>query len=112
MGAFVANAAANVLLKMAALNGFSFGGFFRGEWNLATLTAGVAVAIFGLNLCLYLVALEKIPLSVGYPVMVGMTFVITTIASLAFGEKINLIHAFGMALIFAGILLVVRFAAA
>ena len=108
--AFICNAAANVLLKIAALKGFSFGALFRGDFNSSTLTAGVAIFFFGLNLCLYLVALEKIPLSVGYPIMVGMTFLITTAASLMLGEKINLLHAMGMALIFAGILLVVRFA--
>lgn len=109
--AFVCNAGANVLLKLAANQGFTFGGLLRGQWGLQTLTAGSAIFLFGLNLCFYLVALEKIPLSIGYPIMIGMTFVITIVASMFLGEKVGYVHAAGMALIFAGIILIVKFAA-
>src|SRR3989338_8448065 len=89
--AFTCNAAANIILKLAATSGFSFGGFLRGEWSLAHLYAGVAAALFALNLGFYLVALQKIPLSVGYPVMIGMTFVITTGAAFPFAERISVL---------------------
>jgi|SRR3989344_2373833 len=106
--AFTCNAAANIILKLAATSGFSFGGFLRGEWSLAHLYAGVAAALFALNLGFYLVALQKIPLSVGYPVMIGMTFVITTGAALALGERMTVLHAVGLALVFLGVFLIVR----
>ncbi len=107
--AFICNAAANILLKLAALQKFSFADALRGQWTLATLEAGAAVGLFALNLVFYLLALERIPLSIGYPIMVGMTFFITIGASLLLGERISASHAAGMALILLGILLIVRF---
>ncbi len=106
--AFTFNAAANVLLKFAATNGFSFGSFLRGEWTKAHLYAALAAVLFGLNLCFYLMSLARIPLSVGYPIMIGMTFVITTLATLYLGERLTLVHAFGLGLILVGIFVVVR----
>ena len=108
--AFLCNAAANVLLKLAALGDFSFGTLLKGQFTIATGYAAAAVVLFGLNLCFYLVALERIPLSIGYPVMVGMTFFITIGASVFLGERIQLIHAIGMALILSGIFLIARIA--
>ncbi|HVW82872.1 MAG TPA: hypothetical protein VHC68_02945 [Candidatus Paceibacterota bacterium] len=109
--AFLCNGAANVLLKVAAMRGFSFAGVLGGDWNMATFTALAAAGLFALNLCFYLAALEKIPLSLGYPVMIGMTFLITIAASLFLGERIALVQGLGMALIVVGILLAARFAA-
>lgn len=106
--AFTFNAAANVLLKIAATNGFSFGGFLKGDWTRAHLIALAAAFLFALNLCFYLVALARIPLSVGYPVMVSMTFFITTAFAIYMGEKLTLAHAIGLALILLGLVLVVR----
>lgn len=111
IAAFVCNASASILLKLAALKSFSFAALFRGEWTWATLYAGSAVALFGLNLIFYLLALEKFPLSIAYPIMIGMTFLITITASVFLGEKITLIHALGMALILAGVFTIVRFTA-
>ena len=106
--AFLCNAAANVLLKLAALHGFTFSQTLHGVLNTSTAYAASAIVLFGLNLCFYLVALERIPLSIGYPVMVGMTFFITILASVLLGERINLLHALGMTLIIAGIFLTVH----
>ncbi len=108
--AFVCNGLANVLLKIAALKHFSFGALLQGQITQATIYAGSAAVLFAFNLAFYLVALEHIPLAIGYPVMVGMTFFITLGASFFLGEHINTIHAVGVALILSGILLIVRFA--
>lgn len=109
--AFVCNAGANILLKLATLHNFSFAGTLSGQWQLGTLYAAIAIPLFGANLLFYLAALDKIPLSIAYPIMVGMTFFITIGASLLLGEKVSYIHAIGMAMILGGILLIVRFAA-
>jgi multidrug transporter EmrE-like cation transporter len=106
--AFILNASANIVLKFAAVRGFSLAEFVRGEWNGAHALAFAAAVLFALNLLFYLLALRTIPLSVGYPVMVGMTFVITTGVALFLGERITLIPAIGLALILLGIVLVVR----
>lgn len=102
------NAVANILLKFSATKGFSFGGLLRGEWTWAHIYAVIAAALFALNLGFYLAALQRLPLSVGYPVMIGMTFVITTGAALALGERVTVLHALGLAAVFLGILLIVR----
>lgn len=106
--AFSFNAAANVLLKVAAARGFSFAAVLRGAWTSAEWIALAAGVLFALNLGAYLVALERIPLSVGYPIMIGMTFVIITGATLYLGERITTLHAIGMALILLGIFIIVR----
>lgn len=106
--AFSFNAAANILLKVAASRGFSFSNALKGAWGNAEWTALLAAALFGLNLGAYLIALERLPLSLSYPIMIGMTFVIITAASFYLGEKVTALHIIGFALIMAGILAVVR----
>lgn len=106
--AFLFNAAANIVLKFAANQGFSFSTLLRGEFNAAHLYALGAAFLFALNLGVYLVALRSIPLSVAYPVMIGMTFFVTTSAALLLGERISLPQALGLAMILAGVLITVR----
>ncbi|MDZ4284813.1 MAG: hypothetical protein U1A28_03240, partial [Patescibacteria group bacterium] len=85
--AFALNAAANILLKVAASRGFSFGELLRGNVTIAHGIAALASVLFVANLGAYLVALSRIPLSVGYPIMIGMTFVIVTASALFMGER-------------------------
>ncbi|HEY4513812.1 MAG TPA: hypothetical protein VJH69_00625 [Candidatus Paceibacterota bacterium] len=106
--AFSLNAAANILLKIAATSGFSFSSLFAMQWNRAHLIALGAVILFAGNLAAYLLALEKIPLTVGYPVMIGMTFVLTVGFASYFGERLSLIQLAGLLLILVGIFMVVR----
>ena len=106
--AFSFNAAANILLKVAAARGFSFASVLRGAWTSAEWLAVFAAFLFALNLATYLAALQRIPLSIGYPVMIGMTFVIITGFTFIMGERISLLHAAGLVLIFAGLLAIVR----
>jgi multidrug transporter EmrE-like cation transporter len=108
--AFLCNAGANVLLKLGATHDFSIASLLRGDFNLAHLYTGSAVFLFGANLAFYLLALKTIPLSVAYPVMVGMTFFITTGASVLLGEHLSLIHLLGITMIIAGMLIILQFA--
>lgn len=108
--AFVCNAGANVLLKLGASHSFSLSALLRGEVTLAHIYTGSAVLLFALNLGFYLMALRGIPLSVAYPVMVGMTFVITMGASFFLGEHIGIVHIIGVTLLLAGMFLIVQFA--
>jgi multidrug transporter EmrE-like cation transporter len=108
--AFVCNAAANVLLKLGATHNFSLASLLRGEIDIAHVYTVSAVIFFGANLAFYLFALKAIPLSVAYPIMVGMTFVITTAASLFLGEHLSITHLIGITMILGGILVIVQFA--
>lgn len=92
--------------------GFSFTDFLRGQWNMSHFYTGLAVFLFAANLAFYLMALKSIPLSVAYPIMIGMTFLITMGASIFLGERIVLVHALGTLFIFTGIVLVVQFSRA
>ena len=110
IGAFVMNASANVLLKIAASKGVVLsGGFSHILWENRFIF--ISLCLFGLNLVLYFLALRLVPISVAYPIMIGMTFVITVSVSLFLGEHISALHWTGLALILAGLLIVARFAA-
>jgi len=94
--AFCLNAAANILLKLGASQGLALG-----NWQL-----GLGAALFALNLGCYTLALRALPLSVAYPVMVGMSFLIVNgYALLYLTEAITLLQIVGYALIIAGVVL-------
>lgn len=99
-----------MLLKLAAARGFSFAELFQGTVSASAAYAFAAALLFGANFCFYLFALSDIPLSVAYPIMIGMTFLITVAVSVLMGERIGLIHTLGMILILSGIFLTVWFA--
>lgn len=106
--AFCFNAVANILLKVAATRGFSFASFFHGQWGSPHFIAMGAVAFFGANLVCYLIALEQLPLSIAYPVMIGMTFLITIGAAIMLKEQVTLLRLVGCLLIIGGLVLATR----
>lgn len=106
--AFTFNAVANILLKISATRGFSFASFFNGHWESTHFIALGAAALFGANLVCYLIALEQLPLSLAYPVMVGMTFLITVSVAIALGEQMTLLRLVGCLLIITGLIAVAR----
>lgn len=111
IGAFVANGVANVLLKLGADKGVHL------DWSLgigrlfslhAFLIAGVA--LFAVNVLLYIAALRSLPLSLAYPVMVAMSFVIVNSAAFfLLNERVSSMQLLGYALIIAGVVCVVGF---
>lgn len=95
--AFLLNASANVILKIAS---------GKDDYLLALF----GVLFFGINLLFYFLALKTLPLSTSYPIMVVMSFIIINFSSVFyFGEKISPIQVFGFLLIIAGITFVLRF---
>ncbi len=108
--AFVFNASANILLKVSSSKGFSFSNLLQLKFSIGEIYFITALLCFGVNLCFYVVALAKIPLSTAYPVMVGMTFLITLFVSTLLGEKMSNIHILGILLILSGLILVSRYA--
>lgn len=109
--AFIANGSANVLLKLAAVHGVPLDSLVRGTVTVGHLYAAAAAFLFAINLVFYLLALKHIPLSVGYPVMVGMTFVVVSVSSIfIFRESITSAQVVGYILIACGMMLILRFA--
>lgn len=104
--AILCNAGANVFLKLAAGRAAAFslqGGIGRIVTDNGYLLAGLA--LFAVNVLLYVAALRALPLSTAYPLMVGMTFLIVSSAAAFFlGESFTLWHAVGYILILLGII--------
>lgn len=108
-GACIANGIANVLLKMGATRGISFDwsqGLLKLVSHHGFLIAGIL--LFAGNVILYVLALRALPLSLAYPIMVAMTFIIVNVASIMlFDEQVTTTHVIGYVLILAGVACVV-----
>jgi len=110
--ALVLNAAANLLMKHAALQAAQvarpegLAGLAQTYLNAPFLTG---LACFGLNLLAYTQALKKLPLSIAYPTMVSLGYVIILVVSwFVFQERLTLPRYVGAGLVLAGIWLLVR----
>lgn len=107
--AFVTNGVANVLLKVGADRGVSFDPS-KGVFTLITQHAFLlgGMVLFVVNLMFYIYALRTLQLSVAYPIMVGMSFLIAnTLAVVYLYEALSWQHILGYVLILTGISLVV-----
>lgn len=105
--AFTLNAVANVLLKIGATRGLSLSGslvsLIANNWQLI-----VGLTLFALNAIFYILALRTVPISVAYPVMVLMGFIlINGYALTMLHESLGPLQVFGYALMIVGLLLVV-----
>lgn len=67
------------------------------------------LVFLGINVVLYGKALDRLPVSVAYPVLTGFGFGLLTIFSYwFFGERLAINQWFGVVFIFAGIILISR----
>jgi len=90
-------------LKAAEIADHSIGGLLFSPWFIGGL------ACYGINVILFAKALEKLPVSIAYPVLAGASLaLISFVAAMLFHEKLATIHWFGAALIVAGIILITR----
>jgi multidrug transporter EmrE-like cation transporter len=102
------NAVANILMKIGMNNGkqgAGFADFMLGMIMNPALIAGVVC--FALGLAAYCFVLTKLNLSVAYPIMTSVGYVIVIIASWLFlKETITAIQIAGFSLIIAGVWMV------
>ena len=69
----------------------------------------LGICCFGLNLLLYAKALKTIPLTIAYPIMIGVTMSgLTLFGIFAFAERFTLRDTLGLAFVAAGIALFSR----
>src|SRR5688500_8843373 len=100
--AFLLNGLANVLLKLGSVRGLTT------EGSLPTLIATnwqflLGLFLFAANVIFYFLALRALPLSVAYPVMVAMSFlIINGFAYFGLREVITPLQLAGYALIIVG----------
>ncbi len=111
--ALVLNASANLMMRAGMRQVQSAGGLLRDGvvGGLVTiLTSPVLMAgliFFALNALFYMFALQKLQVSVAYPIMVTGGFaIIATVAFLTMGERMSPIQWAGVAVIVAGVLMV------
>lgn len=103
IGAFLLNSTANILLKRGALNGIRFDVSLTEFFHMNIMLI-LGFAAFALNALLYFLALRTLPITIAYPVMVGMSFLIIALAGVMyFGETLSTIHIVGYVLLAAGI---------
>ena len=109
--ALVFNAAANVLMKVGAKGGVAPGDatlLEKGLYFFNGITI-VAIILFGVNVLFYRKALEGIPLSVGYPIMLSGSLLLAVLAARflpGLRERISPVQVAGMVLIVLGVWLI------
>ena len=108
--AIVLNALANILMKIGALKPKEATSLATVLLNMVLNPVIIAgVLCFGLALAAYNYVLIKTDLSVAYPIMTSLGFVIVVLVSWLFlKETITLIQLSGLGLIIAGVWMVAR----
>ena len=99
------NCAGNLLLKQSRLQagGSSLSELLLSPWFLGGL------GCYGINVIVFAMALDRLPISVAYPVLAGLGFLLIAIlAKWLFGETVAPIQWLGVGLILIGIILATR----
>jgi multidrug transporter EmrE-like cation transporter len=116
--ALLLNAAANLMIRfgMRAID-IELGGaglMDGGPWVLVRILLRhwivlAGIACFALNVVFYAYALQKLPISMAYPIMVTCGFaIIVVVAGLALDERLSAVQWLGVAAILIGVLLVAK----
>lgn len=111
--ALVLNATANLMIKFGIVRATVEGpimkdGLVPGAIRIVTSPLIVGgVLCFGLNLAAYMLALQKLAISIAYPIMVSVGFaIIVSIAGWRLHERLTATQWLGVALILCGVYLV------
>lgn len=111
--ALILNATANLLIKIgmnpiAARGGVLRDGPVAGLITVLTNpTLIVAMVCFAANLLAYMYAVQRLPISVAYPIMVTVGFAIIVVAAgILLGERLTALQWVGVVMILGGVWLV------
>lgn len=108
--AFLLNASGNIFLKLGSRTGLNLSSFSPGALLVSNWQFILGCFLFVLNVPFYFLALRNIPLSVAYPIMVGMSFLIVNLAAfLLFKESVHVLQILGYICMVGGIILVVAY---
>jgi multidrug transporter EmrE-like cation transporter len=99
-GAGINTCLGNLLLKQSRLVAKpGFWPMITSHWFI------LGLLFYGINVILFAKALDKIPVSVAYPVFAGLGFLfITFLSNIIFNENVNVYKIIGIVLIFGGII--------
>ena len=111
--ALVLNAAANLLVKYAAVHQAPVAPDATGMTRILATYVSVpfllGISCFGLNLLAYTQALKRLPISTAYPVMVSLGYLLILVVSwFLFQERLGVQRYVGAALMIAGLWLLLR----
>lgn len=108
--ALLLNAAANLLMKYAALRAPAAAGGMAGLLQTYLAWPFLAgLACFGLNVLVYTQALKRLPISTAYPLMVSLGYLVILLVSFfLFQERLTVPKYLGAALMLTGLWLLVR----
>ncbi len=112
--ALVLNAAANLLLKYATLQRTdqlttTTGGLTGIIQTYLSIPFVAGLVCFALNVLIYTQALKKLPLSLAYPLMVSLGYlIIVVVSAFWFGERLSVTRYLGIGLMLAGLWFAVR----
>ncbi len=111
--ALILNAAANILIKYStvrtALAGELAPGFAGLMQTYFTWPFLLGISCFGLNLLAYTQALKKLPLSMAYPLMITVGYLLILIVSwFLFQERLTMVKYIGATMMLIGLWLLVR----
>ena len=108
--ALILNAAANLLIKYSAMRHPGVPGAGAAAWQTyLTIPFAAGLVCFGLNLLAYTQALRKLPISLAYPLMVSLGYLIILAFSwFLFGERLAPVRYAGAGLMLAGLWLLAR----
>lgn len=107
------NASANIFFKVSAQDGFTpLNGLHVFSFIKDNIVLLTGVSLFALSTVSYFLTLRALPVSVVYPVIVGMSFVLTnSIAYFYLHEKIYGLQVIGYLFIIVGVSIVFSFSA-
>ena len=109
IASLIMNSTANVLIKIGSANMSYLKTYGPILGLIKNWPFTLGVALFGINVFVYALALSKIPLSIAYPVLsVGGLIIITAISALYFKETLNTVQMVGMLLLIIGIVLIAQ----
>src|SRR4051812_19919701 len=94
--AIILNSLANVLLKIGARSGLNMQGYNLIYFIKENWVALIGLFLFAVSAGCYLMVLKTVPVSVAYPAMVIMSFIIVNLSAYFYlREQINLLQILG-----------------
>jgi multidrug transporter EmrE-like cation transporter len=111
LAAVASNVCASLTLKWASLSreadGPSWSVFHLQQKEILVVTG--ALVFYALSFAAYMFALRKVPVSIAYPVITGLTTLILVLAARPlFGEQLSISNLIGMCLVLTGSFLLFR----
>ncbi|MEZ9525737.1 DMT family transporter [Enterovibrio norvegicus] len=105
----VSNATASSLIKVAVDSGNSLFDINRPWLILTNIPLIAGISLYGLAFILYALALSRLPLNIAHPILTcGSVALVAIISVFFFGESLSKNIVFGLALISAGVALIVQ----